>query len=54
MFYGRRLGMARQEIMVTRYGELLDMIACLAIYEGRAEPAPEKKKMSYDEVMNLR
>lgn len=27
--------------MVTRYGEMLDMIACLAIYNGGA---PKKKQ----------
>ena len=29
--------MTRQEIMATRYGEMLDMIACLEIVNG-AEP----------------
>ena len=30
--------MTRQEIMNTPYGEMADMIACLSIYEGLAEP----------------
>lgn len=34
--------MGRQEIMNTRYGEMLDMIACLSIYEGTALPAKER------------
>ena len=32
--------------MSTRYGEMLDMIACLSIYNGGAE---EKDRMSFDE-----
>ena len=44
--------MSTQEIMVTTFGELNDMISCLSIYEGGADPAEPKK--SYDEIMNLR
>ncbi len=39
LFYGRKLGMSRQEIMATKIGEMRDMISCLAIYEGTALPA---------------
>ena len=45
------LHMSRQEIIVTRYGEMSDMISCFAIYNG-AEP--KKKKMTFDEVLKLR
>lgn len=41
LFYGRKLNMGRQEILHTRYGEMLDMISCLSIYEGSAKPARE-------------
>ena len=34
--------MGRQEIMNTRYGEMLDMIACLSIYNGDDLPARER------------
>lgn len=34
--------MERQEILDTLYGEMMDMIACLSIYEGRAEPKKER------------
>ena len=44
--------MAKQEIMVTRYGEMSDMISCFAIFNG-AEPL-KKKKMSFDEALKLR
>ena len=46
--------MARQEILVTPYGEMQDMISCLAIYEGIAKPKKAKRKMTYDEAINLR
>lgn len=45
--------MSKQEILITPYGEMLDMIACLAIYEGNAEPKT-KHKWTFDEVMRLR
>lgn len=45
--------MTRQEIMTTRYGEMLDMIACLNIHNG-AEPKKRKKKYTFEEAMQLR
>ena len=54
LFYGRYLGMQKQEILNTRYSEMLDMVSCLAIYNG-ADP---KKKNSvitdFDAAMQLR
>lgn len=44
--------MSRKEIMVTRYGEMADMISCYAIFNG-ADPK-QKKKMTFDEAMSLR
>lgn len=46
--------MTRQEIMCTPLGEMQDMIACLSIYEGLAEPKKIKKKWNYDDAMALR
>lgn len=54
VFYGRQLGMSRPETMLTRFGELMDQIACLAIYNGTAEPKKKKKKLSYEEAIALR
>jgi len=46
------LNMQKQEILVTRYGEMSDMISCYAIFNG-AEPK-KKKRLSFDEAMKLR
>lgn len=53
LFYGRKLNMGRQEIMCARYGEMLDMIACLAIYNG-ASPKKKRKHWTFDEAMRVR
>lgn len=55
IYYGRRLNMSRQEIMVTRYGEMKDMINCLQIEKGELVPVQKKvkKKWTYDEAMAL-
>lgn len=44
--------MQKREIMATRYGEMLDMISCFAVYNG-AE-LKEKKEWTFEEVMELR
>ena len=46
--------MSRQEIMITPFGEMQDMISCLSIYEGLAEPKKIKKKWNYDDAIALR
>ena len=45
--------MRKQEIMTTRYGEMLDMIACLSIHNG-ATPKKRKKKFTFQEAMALK
>ena len=42
--------MDRQEVMSARFCEMLDMIACLSIYNGGAE---EKDRMSFDEFFAM-
>ncbi|MBQ6398439.1 MAG: hypothetical protein IJI06_09890 [Oscillospiraceae bacterium] len=44
--------MGRQEILATRYGEMLDLIACLSIYNG-AEPGETRRKLSFDETLEV-
>lgn len=53
MFYGYQIGMTRQEVMDTRYGEMLDMISCLSVYNGAAK-VKNKRVLSYDDAINLR
>lgn len=43
--------MRTQEIMDTPYGEMLDMISCLAIYGGAEQKPP---KMTWEEAMRLK
>lgn len=54
LFYGRYLGMGRQEILNTRYSEMLDMIACLAIYNGAEQKKRKRILTDFDAVMALR
>lgn len=56
IFYGHQLGMSRQEIMTTRYGEMMDLIACLAIYNGtvKQKKTASKRHWSVDEALALR
>lgn len=53
LFYGRRLNMSRREILLTKYGEMQDMIACRAIQNG-APAKQQKQKMSFEQAMKLR
>lgn len=46
--------MPKSEILITRYGEMIDMINCLAIYEHGAKPKQKKRLFSYDEAISLR
>lgn len=47
------MGMTKQAVMATRYGEMLDLIACFSIYNG-AKEKPYKRALSFDEAMQLR
>lgn len=49
------MGMSKQEILVTPFGEMQDMIACLSIFNGNARQKINRSKdMTYDEAINLR
>lgn len=37
-----------------RYGEMVDLINCMSIYEGRAEAKPRRRKMTFDEAIAMR
>ena len=45
--------MTKQEIMVTKIGEMRDMISCLAIYNGNARPKPARKNLSFEDQMEI-
>lgn len=51
LFYGYQIGLSRQETLTTIYGEFMDLISCLSIYNGADQ---KKKKIDFDEVINLR
>lgn len=53
MFYGHQLHMTREETMNTRFGEMLDLVSCLAIYNGGAEEKT-KKTWTFSEAMALK
>ena len=44
--------MTRDETMHTRWGEFMDMLACMAIYNGGARE--KKKEKSFIEIMEMR
>ena len=51
LFYGmHEFHLSRQEIDHMRYGEMLDLISCLAVYGGSANL---KKKYSYEDSILL-
>lgn len=43
--------MNREETLLTRYGEMLDMIACMAINNGADQ---KEREMTFDEIFALR
>lgn len=48
LYYGMKFGMSKAEVTVTRWGEMMDLIACHAIYNGAK---PKKKKKSLEEIL---
>lgn len=47
------MNMSRQETMSTRYGEFMDLMACLSISNG-AKPKKKKRRWTFDEFLALR
>lgn len=48
------MNMDKHDVLLTRYGEMLDLIDCLSIYNGAAEPKRQAVALSYDEAIALR
>lgn len=51
---GLKLGMDKQAVMSTRYGEFFDLIACDAISRGVEQEKAKLVKMDHDEFLKLR
>lgn len=45
--------MSKQEVLTLRYGEMVDMLACYFIDEGRAKPKKKKRKLTMEEIFRL-
>lgn len=54
LYYGRKLGMQKREILCTSYVEMCDMIACMAIDNGAEPKRKARKVMRFEDVMLLR
>lgn len=56
IYYGHVLGMTRQETMMTRFGEMRDLITCLQIDRGELIPkeSARTKVWTYDEAIALK
>lgn len=52
LFYGHQLHMSRRETINTTFGELLDMVSCLAIYNG-ADP-DDRHELTLEEILTMR
>ena len=51
LYFGRRLGMSKEEILLTDLGEMYDMMACQAVIEGGAEV---ERTSDFFEILKLR
>ena len=43
--------MSVEEVNLMKFGEMVDLINCLAVYKGVAK---EVKKLTYDQIIHLR
>lgn len=50
-YWGRRLNMSKEEILVTDIGEMYDMMNCIAIVETGAET---ERPNDFFDIINLR
>lgn len=45
--------MTRQEVYWYPFGEYLDLLACLSIYEGTAKPKKQRNYVDFTEFLKL-
>lgn len=48
------MGMDRQTILATRYGEFMDLMTCDAIEKGAAKYKRPPKRMTTEEMLKVR
>lgn len=46
--------MQKTEILDLKYGEMMDMINCMTIYNGGTKQKAMRRRLSYDDAINLR
>lgn len=51
LYFGRRLGMSKEEILLTDIGEMYDMMACQAVIEDGAEV---ERTSDFFDILKLR
>ena len=51
LYFGRKIGMSKAEILVTDLGEMMDMMSCFAVLEGGAEI---DNTMDFFDIINLK
>lgn len=54
VFLGHELNMSREETLNTIYGEMCDQVSLLSVYNRTAELIDEPKKLTFEEIMELR
>lgn len=53
MYFGRRHGMNREDVLNTVFGEFQDLMTCEAIYMGFAEEVERKRQLTQEEMYML-
>ena len=55
LFYGYQIGMTRQEVLSTSYGEMQDLLSCLSVYQGTAEQVDDyREAVPMEKVLEMR
>lgn len=52
IYFGHKMNLGREETLLMRYGEMQDMLTCMAIENGGAEQIIKKRK-SFSQVMEM-
>lgn len=52
IFYGLKMNMTKDDVLTMRYGEMQDLLSCLAIEGGGADQIVEKRR-PFADVMRM-